>query len=161
MTKLPDFPCEGGCACGEVRYRLIEDPLELHVCHCTRCQTVSGSAFVMCMPVQTRSLELLRGDPEVISFKSPSDGLAKRHRRCAACGSCVWGEIGALPQVVAVQAGTLDDTSWLEPIAHIWTRSAQPWVEIPKDVLLYEKEPEDNLELVRAWKSRSASRSTH
>jgi hypothetical protein len=154
MTKSPEFPCEGGCACQAVRYRLLEDPLELHVCHCTRCQTVSGSAFVMCMPVQTRSLEMLKGNPELISFKS-AEGLAKRHRRCADCGSCMWGEIGGLAELLALQAGTLDDTSWLRPIAHIWTSSAQPWVEIPTDVLLYEKEPEDNLELVRAWKSRS------
>jgi hypothetical protein len=151
MTKPRDFPYEGGCACGQVRYRLLGDPLELHVCHCKRCQTVSGSAFVMCMPVHIRSLELLKGDPELVSFKS-LDGLAKRHRRCPDCNSCVWGEIGGL--VLALQAGTLDDTSWLDPIAHIWTSSAQPWVEIPTDVLLYEKEPEDNLELVRAWKSR-------
>ncbi len=156
MTKQPNLPCDGGCACRAVRYRLLEDPLELHVCHCTRCQTVSGSAFVMCMPVQTRSLELLKGDPELISFRSP-DGLAKRHRRCADCGSCVWGEIDGLPEVLALQAGTLDDTSWLKPIAHIGTSSAQSWVEIPTDVLLYEKEPEDNLELVRAWKNRSDS----
>lgn len=154
MAKSPEFPCEGGCACRAVRCRLLGDPLELHVCHCTRCQAVSGSAFVMCMPVHVRSLEVLRGAPELVSFESP-DGLAKRHRRCPDCGSCVWGEIDGLPEVVALQAGTLDDTSWLEPIAHIWTSSAQSWLEIPTGVLLYEKEPKDNLELVRAWKSRS------
>ncbi len=59
MTQSPDFPCEGGCACGAVRYRLLVEPLDLHVCHCTNCQTVSGSAFGMCMPVPTRSLDLL------------------------------------------------------------------------------------------------------
>ena len=105
------------------------------------------------MPVHTRSLELLQGEPKLFSFTSP-DGLAKRTRRCADCGACLWGEIAAMPEVVALQAGTLDDTSWLEPIAHIFTSRAQPWVEIPTDVLLYEREPEDNLELVRAWKSR-------
>lgn len=156
MTILPDFPCDGGCACGAVRYRLLEDPLESHVCHCTNCQTATGSAFVMCMPVHIRSLELLKGDPKVVSFESP-DGLAKRNRRCPECGCCIWGEIGGLPEVVALQAGTLDDTSWVEPIAHIWTNSAQPWVEIPTNVLRYEKQPGDNLELVRAWKSRSHS----
>jgi hypothetical protein len=154
MTNLPDFPCEGGCACGAVRYRLLEDPLELHVCHCTNCQSVSGSAFVMCMPVHTRSLERLKGDPEAAAFQTP-DGLAKRDRRCPNCGSCVWGEIDRVPEVLALQAGTLDDTKWLKPIAHIWTSSAQPWVEIPTDVLRYEKQPKDNLELVRAWKNRS------
>ena len=154
MTQSPNFPCEGGCACGAVRYRLLEDPLELHVCHCTNCQTVTGSAFVMCMPVHTRSLELLKGNPKPFTFKS-RDGLSKCNRRCPDCGSCVWGVIDGLAEVVALQPGTLDDTSWLEPIAHIWTNSAQPWVEIPTDVLLYEKQPEDDLELVRAWKSRN------
>ena len=152
MTKSPSFPCEGGCVCGAVRYRLLEDPLELHVCHCPNCQTVSGSAFVMCMPVHTRSLELLQGEPKLFSFTSP-DGLAKRNRQCPDCGSCIWGEI--TDKIVALQAGTLDDTSWLKPIAHIFTSRAQPWVTIPTDVLLYERQPEDNLELVRAWKSRN------
>ncbi len=153
MTQSPNFPCEGGCACGAVRYRLLEDPLELHVCHCTNCQTVTGSAFLMCMPVHTRSLEVLKGDPKAVSFKSP-DGVAKYNRRCPDCGCMVWGEIDGT-EILALQPGTLDVTSWLEPIAHIWTSSAQPWVEIPTDVLVYEKQPEDNLELVRAWKGRN------
>ena len=155
MTSPPDFPCEGGCACGAVRYRLLEDPLELHVCHCTRCQTVSGSAFVMCMPVHVQSFELSKGAPKVVSFE-PADGLAKRHARCPSCDCCIWGEIGGVPEVLALQAGTLDDTHWLEPIAHIWTRSAQPWVEIPASVLRYEEQPEDDLALIRAWKGRHA-----
>lgn len=154
MTQSPDFPCEGGCACGAVRYRLLEDPLGLHVCHCTDCQTVTGSAFVMCMPVHSRSLELLKGDPKAVSFESP-DGLAKCNRRCPDCGCIVWSEIDGLPEILALQPGTLDVTSWLEPVAHIWTSSAQPWVEIPTDVLAYEKQPKDDLELVRAWKSRN------
>ena len=144
----------GGCLCGAVRYRLLEDPLGLHVCHCTDCQTITGSAFVMCMPTHTRSLELLKGDPKAVPFTTP-DGLAKCNRRCADCGSTVWSEIGGLPEILALQAGTLDVTTWLEPAAHIWTSSAQPWVDIPTDVLVYEREPDDNLELVRAWKHRS------
>ncbi len=153
MSRFPDVPCEGGCACGSVRYRILEDPLGLHVCHCTRCQTVSGTAFVMCMPIHTRSFALLKGNLEVVTFE-PLDGSVKRHWRCPDCSCCIWGEIG--PEIVALQAGTLDDTSGLKPIAHIWTTRAQPWVEIPADVLRYEKQPEDDLELVRAWKNRGA-----
>ena len=154
MTKSPNFPCEGGCVCGAVRYRLLEDPLELHVCHCPNCQAVSGSAFVMCMPIHTRSLEILQGEPKLFSFTSP-EGRAKGNRRCADCGSCVWGEIS--PELLALQAGTLDDTSWLNPIAHIFVSRAQPWVEIPKNVRVYETQPEDKFELVRAWKSRNGA----
>ena len=154
MSQSPVFPVEGGCSCGAVRYRLLADPLGLHVCHCTDCQTVSGSAFVMCMPVHAPSLELLSGDLVEVPFKTP-DGLSKSERRCSNCGCRVWGEMDGVPEVLPLQAGTLDDTSWLQPVAHIWTSRAQPWIEIPPDVLVYEEQPEDGLELVRAWKRRN------
>ena len=31
-----------------------------------------------------------------------------------------------------IKPGTLDDTSWLVPTIHFWTRSAQEWVVIPE-----------------------------
>ena len=42
-----------------------------------------------------------------------------------------------------VRAGTLDDTSWLRPTAHFWTRSAQPWVVVPEEDQRFETQPED------------------
>ncbi|KAH8891025.1 hypothetical protein GQ53DRAFT_747281 [Thozetella sp. PMI_491] len=39
------FPLEGGCACGQVRYRLERPPLIVHCCHCTVCQRETGSGF--------------------------------------------------------------------------------------------------------------------
>ena len=38
---------EGGCACGEVRYRLASAPMFVHCCHCLNCQRHTGSAFVI------------------------------------------------------------------------------------------------------------------
>ena len=54
-----------------------------------------------------------------------------------------------------LQPGTLDDTSWLQSVGHIWTRSAQSWFPLPEDALCYEAQPEDMLPLVRAWQSRA------
>jgi hypothetical protein len=54
-----------------------------------------------------------------------------------------------------VCAGTLEASASLVPIAHIWTRSAQPWIAIPADALRYEQQPADMLELVRACQVRS------
>ena len=48
-----------------------------------------------------------------------------------------------------IRAGTLDDTSWLRPHAHLWTRSAQPWFAFPEGVPRYETQPKDFLELLR------------
>jgi hypothetical protein len=152
-SARPAFPCEGGCACGSVRYRLLEMPLELHACHCTDCQRLTGSAFVMSMAVGRSALELLRGEPAMLAFETP-EGLAKRNTCCPRCGSRLWGEPQRYPDLLILRPGTLDDPSWAEPTAHIWTRSAQPWVAIPKDVLSYEQQPDDPLEMARAWQRR-------
>jgi hypothetical protein len=29
---------EGGCACGSIRYRLTDEPMFTHYCHCLNCQ---------------------------------------------------------------------------------------------------------------------------
>lgn len=84
------------------------------------------------------------------------DGRERRARRCAACDTTLWGEPPAYPQLRNLQPGTLDDTSWLSPVGHIWTQSMQPWVVLAPDALRYEGQPEDMLPLVRAWKARSA-----
>jgi hypothetical protein len=52
-----------------------------------------------------------------------------------------------LPRVAGafrgVRAGSLDDTSWLRPTAHIWTRSKQPWVVLPDGDRQFETQPDD------------------
>jgi len=43
--------------------------------------------------------------------------------------------------VVRVSGGTLDDTSWLRPTLHVWTRMKQPWVMLPEGDEVFEGEP--------------------
>ena len=150
--KRPIFPCEGGCVCGAIRYRLLEDPIEFHICHCTDCQKITGNAFVMSMPIERHTLEILKGKTNDLSIETP-EGIRKSSSLCPTCGSRLWSEPAAFPKLLTLRPGTLDDTSWLEPTGHIWTASAQPWVTIPEHVLQYEGEP-DIMELVRAWKTR-------
>jgi hypothetical protein len=40
-----------------------------------------------------------------------------------------------------VQGGSLDDRTWLRPTRHLWTRSKQPWVEIPAGDEVFETQP--------------------
>src|SRR5260370_26076799 len=51
---------EGGCACGEVRYRLTSEPLFTHCCHCLNCQRQTGNAFVINLLIEADRVELLR-----------------------------------------------------------------------------------------------------
>jgi len=38
---------EGGCLCGDIRYKAIEEPLRVTICHCIFCQRFTGSAFLV------------------------------------------------------------------------------------------------------------------
>jgi hypothetical protein len=58
---------------------------------------------------------------------------------CPDCGSWIAGP--ARDGLVRVRAGTLDDTSWLRPTRHIWTRSKQPWVVFGADDETFETAP--------------------
>jgi hypothetical protein len=43
--------------------------------------------------------------------------------------------------VIRVRAGTLDDTSWLRPTRHIWTRSKQPWITFAEGDQIFDAQP--------------------
>ena len=57
-------------------------------------------------------------------------GQEVRRRFCPKCGSPITSTAELMPDVTFVKAGTLDDTSWLEPQMEVWGKSAQPWVEV-------------------------------
>ncbi len=143
----------GGCVCGAVRYELVADPVTLYACHCTDCQTETGASFALSMIVNRESLALLRGSPEPRGCRL-EDGREKRSECCPRCNTSLWGVPARYPELRNLHPGTLDDTAWLEPVGHIWTRSAQPWLRLPPGVLGYEGQPDDMLPLVRAWKFR-------
>jgi len=142
----------GGCLCGAVRYRLSAPPISFYVCHCTECQTRSGSAFDLTMIVQTASLTLESGSPAEFQYTLPS-GNVDRGRFCASCVTRLWHEPEALPQIRGLCSGTLDDRSRYAPFGDVWTRSAHPWVRLTSGPH-FETMPDDPLALVRAWQER-------
>ena len=43
--------------------------------------------------------------------------------------------------MLSVKPGSLDDSSWLVPTLHAWTRGKHGWVPVPGDVESFEQEP--------------------
>ena len=122
---------DGSCQCGRVRYRLEGEPLGLAVCHCTACQRQSGSAFGMSLAVPSDSFRLLAG--VLATFTAACDsGRTKTCAFCPDCGTRIYHQV--FDGVLSIKAGTLDDTSRLDPSAHYWTKRRQPWVVIPEGV---------------------------
>jgi hypothetical protein len=129
-------PLEGGCACGFIRYRLTDEPLFTHCCHCLNCQRQTGSAFVINILIESDCVELIAGDPRAVDVPR-DDGSQQRIYRCPDCQVAVFSEYG-WPEVRFVRAGTLDNPSAVSPDVHIFTKSKLPWVELPKGVPAFE-----------------------
>jgi len=124
---------EGGCLCGQVRYTCDAEPLFQAVCHCKNCQRQAGTAFSVIVGVPEAALHVTG---ETASFDDTSDrGTVVKRVFCPRCGSPILSDPEARPGIAVLKAGTLDDTSWLEPKVHVWTESAMAFVKIPDDVM--------------------------
>ncbi len=127
----------GGCACGQIRYRLGTPPLFVHCCHCRDCQRQTGSAFVLNALIETDRVNLLSGEPTL--FRMPTDsGRPHEVARCPECGTAVWSHYGGLRVLTFSRVGTLDAPAALPPDVHIYTRSKLPWVTLPPAVPAFE-----------------------
>jgi hypothetical protein len=121
----------GGCLCGQVHYSAEVEPAFTGVCHCRNCQKQAGSAFsvVVAIPKPALSIE---GSPKTYADRGDSGKVLYRSF-CPECGSSLFDEAEAMPGVALIQAGTLDDTSWIKPTMEIFCDSAQPWVQLGGD----------------------------
>ena len=130
---------EGGCLCGRIRYRLEDDPMFVQSCHCTDCQRATGSAFVTNMWIEEDKVTLLGEKPTSIKNTSGS-GAVHEVFRCEKCGTNIYSKYHAsIGTDIMVRAGTLDDTPVVEPMAHVFVRSKQPWVQLPDDKPQFEE----------------------
>jgi hypothetical protein len=148
----PALPLTGGCLCGAIRYEISAHPLLLYACHCTNCQTQSGSAFAMNMPVATAAFLIVKGEPKGWHRLSPS-GAEAASWFCGDCAGRIHGTRPSRPESVTVRAGSLDDTSWINPAAHMFVRSAQPWLHLPNGDC-FDEAPSDFKALAKAWQAR-------
>lgn len=148
----------GGCQCGNIRHRLNAEAKIFYACHCTDCQKQSGSAVGLSLRMDPADLEFLQGGNRLRLWDTRGgDGEPKRCAFCSDCGTRLYhgGEDPAAQ--ISIKAGSLDDTGSLNPIAHIWLASAQPWVEIDrKDCACFEREPDDESLLEQRWRQQRA-----
>ena len=129
----------GSCLCGQVRYSAHAEAAFVGVCHCHDCQKFTGSAFATVIGLPKSSVTVtgtLKG------FTKPGDsGMPIERRFCPECGASVLDEAAALPGIVMIAAGTLDDSSWLKPASEIYCASAQSWVELGGGMKRFDRMP--------------------
>ncbi len=124
---------QGGCTCGQVRYRLTSGPMFVHCCHCRWCQRETGASFALNALIESNRVVVERGAPETVNTPSNS-GKGQKIVRCPNCRVALWSHYaGAGDAMAFVRVGTLDEPDRLAPDIHIYTASKQPWVVLPPD----------------------------
>jgi hypothetical protein len=159
MDARPPLPWTGGCQCRSVRYELSAEPLTLYACHCTDCQTQSGSAFALSMVVPRSGIAVTAGEP-TFWRKVHASGRVAQCFFCAVCGTRLWHNPERNPAITILKAGTIEDTTWLRPVGHIWVQSAQPWIELQQDALIYPQQQPALDDMCAAWSGRTGSPGT-
>ena len=150
-------PYHGGCQCGSVRYVVKAEPVTLYICHCRDCQKQTASAFAMSLTVRSDQIDITTGTLK--EWRRPAESGADVFCRfCPTCGTRIIHGKDTRPEFVNVKPGTLDDTSWLTPVAQIWTTRAQPWIDFGPRFLSYPSQPPDSADMWSRWHDEHSAR---
>lgn len=119
---------DGGCHCGQIRYEAEVDSEQVEVCHCTDCQTLSGSAFRSVVPALEGTFKLLTGELKTY-VKTAENGAKRAQVFCPNCGTPIYSTAaGSGSSFFGIRLGTVRQRGELRPKAQYWCRSAQEWV---------------------------------
>ncbi|PVH69574.1 hypothetical protein DL98DRAFT_598550 [Cadophora sp. DSE1049] len=98
----------GSCLCGEIVYEYTGEPAMTALCHCHACQKWCGAPASSNLIVPRGQFKLLKGTPK--TFEIPGDsGKINKRSFCPTCGSCLFGELEIMPDVMGIKAGSLDN----------------------------------------------------
>ena len=120
---------DGGCHCGQIKFRAEVDTDHILICHCTDCQTLSGSAYRTVAPAKEGTLEITSGKLKMYE-KTAEDGSIRIQTFCPDCGTPIYS---SPPQGTSgffgIRVGAIKQRDQLVPKNQIWVRSSQTWTQ--------------------------------
>ena len=120
---------DGECHCGAITYEAEVDPEKVVICHCTDCQTLSGSAFRTVALTAPENFKLLTGTLKTY-IKTAQSGAKRAQTFCPDCGTPIYSApTGTAPGLLGIRLGTTRQRETLTPKMQTWTESALGWVK--------------------------------
>jgi len=113
---------EGGCLCGAVRYRVIDQPLAQALCHCRSCRLASGAPSVAWAVFLASEFAFVLGTPN--SYRSSSRVV---RTFCGNCGTPLTYQHASRQDKIDVTTVTLDSPDDFPPTKEIWIEHKVAW----------------------------------
>lgn len=129
---------DGGCHCGKIIYTAEVDPEKVGICHCTDCQTLSGTAFRVSVAATKENFHP-QGDIKIY-VKTAESGGKRAQGFCPECGTPIYATAAENPQVFNIRLGTARQRDVLRPQAQGWYRSARSWINDLASIPRFEKQ---------------------
>lgn len=120
----------GSCHCGAITIEGEVDPERVTICNCTDCQTGTGSAFRVSIPVPGNTFKM-KGRPTSYTKTTAESGRPRVQTFCPTCGTPIYSTTqgdGVQPSYT-VRVGILHQRDQLPPKRTQWMRSARPWLD--------------------------------
>lgn len=133
---------EGGCACGQVRFKARIDDDEAYLCHCRMCQRATGSISIAFKNLPQTNVDWVSG-PDWYD----SSPIARRPY-CAKCGTSLGFQFKE-GKNMDLTVAAFDDPSPFRPTSHFGAESLhRAWLNTEG---LPEHPTTDNQALVDRW----------
>lgn len=134
---------EGSCHCGQITFEAEAETSEFGICHCSECQTLTGTAFNTALAVSAAKFVLLSGKPSTYVKTAEQSGRKVLRAFCGNCGSPVYRHSLLDPSILRIGVGSIKQRKTLTPVRQIWKCSALPWVDAIADLQTFEQNPKN------------------
>jgi hypothetical protein len=116
----------GSCLCGDVTFTCEDSFSQFHMCHCTQCQKISGSAHVSNLFTKPTNITWLTGKDSVSRYDLPGRSISSAF--CQQCGSPL-PYVSSSGRALIVPAGTLNSAPTITPQDNIFWSEHAAWYE--------------------------------
>ena len=114
----------GSCLCGGIQFRIAMELAPIEVCHCRQCRKAQGTPFATNSPIEAQAFTLIAGKELLAEYQS-SPG--KKRVFCKRCGAPIYSARAALPGVLRIRVGLVDEPVSARPIAHAFVADQCSW----------------------------------
>jgi len=118
---------QGGCLCGDIRYRAGGPPLWCSHCHCEYCRRAHAAALVTWFGVEEARFELVRGE---VSLRWYQASPYSRRGFCPHCGTTLLFTSSQSPGEVHIALASTDEDYGIRPQAHVFYDQHVSWLTL-------------------------------
>jgi hypothetical protein len=117
------LPAHGGCFCGDIRYRIVGEPLVTSFCHCRSCRLATGAPAAAWVILRDGDLVIDQGTP--VMFRS-SPHVERTF--CGRCGTSLTYRRADRENTIDIHTATLDEPDAFPPVREIWLEDKIAWM---------------------------------